>query len=122
MNKPKLPIIYYEENSEDEAPNLIPYIEVAAEEEFPKVLFINEYRHTNEFEPDAEGNPIPIVDMMIRMFVNFDTLKDKLDPETFDKARVALGLKPLAEAEREGLEKLKNIEEKTGINLGVGNE
>lgn len=115
---PKMPIIYYEEAGEGEQQNLIPYIEVEKEEPFPQVLFISEYRHTNEFEPDAEGNPQPIVDMILHMFVDFDILKEKLDPETFDKARVALGMKPLAEAQKAGAEILnkvnKNVEEKTG--------
>lgn len=116
--KPNLPIIYYEEAAEGESQNMIPYIEVAKEEPFPKVLFLSEYRHTDEFEPDADGNPQPIVDMMLHMFVDFDVLKEKLDPETFDKARVAMGLKPLSEAQEKGQEILNRVAQKTGATTG----
>lgn len=108
--KMKMPIIYYEQNEEGEETNLIPYIEVQKEEDFPPVLFISEYRHTGEFEPDEEGNPAPIVDMYLHMFADTEILKEKLDPQTFDKVRKALGLKPLQQASEEGQEVLDNIQ------------
>lgn len=97
----KLPILYYEE---DGSGNPFPYIEVQKDEDYPKVLFIHEYRHTGEFEPDEEGNDAPIIDMILHKFVDMEFLKEALDPETNDKVRVALGMKPLEEAQREGAE------------------
>lgn len=93
----KIPVILYE--SEEQA---IPYIEVEQEEDMPTALFIQEYRHTGEFEPGADGEEAPIVDMMMHMFVNMSVLQDKLTPELNDQVRVAIGLHPLAKAKEEG--------------------
>jgi len=93
----KIPVILYE--SEEQA---LPYIEVEQEEEMPHALFIQEYKHTGEFEPDQDGEEAPIVDIMMHMFVNMTTLQEKLTPELNDKVRVAIGLQPLAKAKEEG--------------------
>ena len=110
--KLKFPILFYEESEPGEPVNPIPYIEMEKEEEFPKVLFVHEYRHTDEFEPDSEGNPSPIVDMLMHCFVDLEQLKDKLDPSTYDTVRVALGMQPLAEASKKGQELLDRVQEK----------
>jgi hypothetical protein len=101
VKKAKLPVILYED-SIDGRTNLIPYIEVGLNDEMPSVLFISEYKETGEFEPDAQFGSAPIVDMIIHKYVDFDFLKDKLDAKTYDKVRVALGLKPLIQAQKEG--------------------
>ena len=100
--KMKFPIIYYEETEPGQPVNPIPYIEMEKEDQWPYVLFIQEYRETGEFEPDDQGNPQPIFDMLIHKFVDMEILKEKLDTETNDKVRVALGMKPLAEAQAAG--------------------
>jgi hypothetical protein len=110
INKqPRMPIILYEETLPGEPANPIPYIDVAAEEEMPKVLFISEYKQTNEFEPGPKG-PLPIVETLIHSFVSMEFLKKNLDPKTNDKVRMALGLKPLRVAAKEGRKVLDKIE------------
>jgi len=106
--KPKLPIILYEEPKPNQPANPIPYIEVGLDEEMPKVLFISEYKETGEFEPSADGTSA-IVDMLIHKYVDLDFLKEKLDTKTNDKIRVALGMKPLKEAQKNGQQILNNV-------------
>lgn len=97
--QPKLPVLYYED---EESGNPFPYIECQVDDPFPKVLFVHEYRHTGEFEPDDEGSDAPIVDMMLHKFVDLEFLKESLDDITYDVVRVALGMKPLKEAQVDG--------------------
>lgn len=104
----KIPIILYE--SEEQA---LPYIEVQEDEEMPQALFIQEYKHTGEFEPGDDGEPAPIVDMHIRMYANMNTLKDSLSPELYDEVRVCLGLMPVKQARAEGMK----IMDKVGDNI-----
>ena len=107
--KIKIPIILYEESRGGEKTNVIPYIEVAKDDEMPKVLFISEYKETGEFEADAEFGSAPIVDMLIHKYVDLDFLKLKIDPKTFDKIRVSLGMAPLKQAQKEGQKILDKV-------------
>lgn len=93
----KIPVILYE--SEEQA---LPYIEVEEGEEMPDALFIQEYKHTGEYEPDQFGEEAPIVDILMHMYVNMSTFQKKLSPELNDEVRVAIGLQPLAKARVEG--------------------
>lgn len=114
----KFPIIYYEESdSASSATNPIPYIEVEKDEPWPFVLFIQEYRHTGEFEPDHKGNPAPILDMIMHQYVDMLTLKEKLSAETYDIVRVALGMKTLKEAQRDGAKILDKVEKNVQNNI-----
>lgn len=121
MNKklPKLPIILYEEQSNDGKTNAIPYIEVGKEEEMPTVLFISEYKETGEFEPDPQYGSRPIVDMIIHKYVDFDHLKNKLDSKTFDKIRIALGMQPLKQAKKDGKKILNKVYQNAETNKNI---
>jgi glutamate formiminotransferase len=116
MSKPKLPVILYEESKTGEAANPIPYIEVGMSEEMPSVLFISEYKETGEYEPDPQFGSRPIVDMLIHKYVDLDHLKTKLDEETYDKIRVALGMKPLKQAQQSGQQILNKVFAKAELN------
>jgi hypothetical protein len=105
--KPKVPVILYEEEKGGRT-NLIPYIEVGINEEMPKVLFISEYKETGEIEPTSNGSA-QIVDMIIHQYVDFEYLKTRLDSKTYDKIRVVLGMKPLKEAQKAGAKVLDNV-------------
>jgi hypothetical protein len=100
--KPKIPVLLYEEPKPGEAVNPIPYIEIEKDGEMPRVLFVSEYKETGEFEADAVHGSVAIVDMLIHKFVDMEHLKEMLDSETNDKVRVALGMKPLKEAQQAG--------------------
>lgn len=120
--KAKFPILYYEETEPGEPVNPIPYIEIEDKQDFmPPVLFVHEYRHTGEFEPDEKGNPRPIVDMYMHKYVDMELLKEKLPEDVNDAVRVALGMKPLKEAQATGqqiLDKVNSNIEKEESNKG----
>ena len=96
-----IPEIVYEDD-ENGMTSKIPFIMVPQEEHMPKILFMFESRETGEFEPDHEGNPLPIVDMELHQYADMDYLKKGLQPELFDLVRQCLGLKPLLAAAAEG--------------------
>lgn len=118
--KLKFPVIYYEETPEGEPVNPIPYIEMEKDETWPFILFIQEYRNTGELEPDSEGNPQPICDMYMHKYIDMEYLKEKLDPEVNDVVRVALGMKPLAEAQAAGQKILDRV--MSNVNNAKGTE
>lgn len=104
-----VPEILYEENSQ------IPFIEVPEGEEDPTKLFISIMRKTGEVEPGEDGSELPIYDMNLEMFVNIQSLKNKISPQLYDEVRMALGLKPLKEAMVAGMaitEKIRSNVEK----------
>lgn len=104
MKKYKIPVILYE--SEEQA---IPYVEVEEGDDMPPTLFIQEYRHTGEFEPDSNGEEQPIVDMIMHMFVDMDFLSKKLSPNLYDVVRTSIGLQPVKKAREEGQKILDKV-------------
>lgn len=113
--KYEIPVILYEEPRSGLKPNPIPYIEISKEGKMPSVLFLFEYKHTGEFEPDSAGEEVEIVDQLPHKFVDLEHLKEKLPPHLNDMVRVLLGMKPLTQAQEEGqviLDKVwKNVDE-----------
>lgn len=99
----------YEEPKPGEPANPFPYIEVDKDDEMPKVLFIQQYKHTGEFEVDPNFGSVAIVDQLMHKFVDLDHLKEVLDPDTHDVVRVALGMKPLQEAQKDGKKVLSKV-------------
>jgi len=90
----RVPILYYNEpegGGEPAGVDLFPYIDVQKDEEFPKVLFVQEWRETGEFEITNDGN-MPIVERDIKLFVNADILKDHLTEEQYFDIRTKAGL------------------------------
>lgn len=104
VNKqPQLPVILYEEPSgKNDRGISMPYIEVQKGGQMPPMLFIFEYKHTGETEPDDRGREVAIVDQIPHKYVDMEYLKDRLNPELNDQIRVALGMKPLQVAKQEG--------------------
>jgi len=109
QQKLKIPVIYYDDEDESGNVNPIPYIPMEVGDQWPFILFIQEYRDTGEFEPDSSGNPQPICDMYMHKFVDLEYLKEKLDPETNDVVRVALGMEPLKKAQEKGAKILDKV-------------
>ena len=111
VNKqPQLPVILYEEPSGKNDKGIsMPYIEVQKEGQMPPMLFIFEYKHTGETEPDDRGREVAIVDQIPHKYVDMEYLKDRLSPELNDQIRVALGMKPLQVAKEEGQKILDKV-------------
>tara|TARA_Y100001938_G_C7852449_1_gene311496 strand:- start:24 stop:371 length:348 start_codon:yes stop_codon:yes gene_type:complete len=103
-----IPEIMYEESSGDGASNL-PFIQVPAGEEMPKLLFMFESRQTDETEPGPEGEDLPVFEWDLHQYADMAVLKESLRPELFDEVRVSLGLQPLAEAAAAGQQISQNV-------------
>jgi hypothetical protein len=98
-----IPEICYDESDDETAPeSKLPLIHVPDGEVMPPFLLIWEVRNTGTFEPDSKGKEIPVVEWELRQYAQMDVLKKGLSPEDYDKVRVALGLKPMAEAVKLG--------------------
>ena len=97
------PEIMYEEESK------IPFVPIPEGKEMPAVLFMFESRETGEFEPDSEGEPLPIIQMDLHQYANMGTLKERLDENVFDDIRMCLGLEPLKIAEQKGKKVSDNV-------------
>jgi len=103
-----IPEIMYEE-SEEGMSSHIPFIPVPSGEEMPKVIFVFESRETGEFEPNEEGDPVPIIEMDLHQYADMIQLKSGLDPDTYDKVRICLGLEPLTTAVIKGKKITENV-------------
>lgn len=111
--KYEVPEILYEEPEPGERPSPIPYIEIAKDKKMPPVLFIFEYRHTGETEPDEKGKEQEVLDQIPHKYVDLEVLKEKLPPHLNDLVRVALGMQPLAKARAEGQKILDRVNANT---------
>ena len=99
--EPWFPEICYEED-ESGISSRIPFIPVPSEEEMPKMLFLFESRETGEFEPDLEGEEMPVVQLDLHQYADMAVLKEKLSPIEYDNVRWVLGLEPLKSALHKG--------------------
>ena len=102
------PEIMYEESDEGIS-SKIPFIMVPEDHEMPKLLYVFESKETGEFEPNEEGNPIPILEMDLHQYADMSILKNSLDEQTYNKVRTCLGLKPLKEAVEAGKAITNNV-------------
>jgi hypothetical protein len=101
-----IPEVMYEEGSN------LPHIQVPEGETMPGMLFIFSATETGEFEPDDEGNPLPILEMDLHQYADMVTLKNNLDATAYDAVRAALGLEALATAKEKGRQISQNIRDK----------
>tara|TARA_R110000765_G_scaffold277381_2_gene375289 strand:- start:254 stop:604 length:351 start_codon:yes stop_codon:yes gene_type:complete len=103
-----IPEIVYEE-SDDGMTSNIPFIVVPHNEVMPKVVFIFESRETGEFEPNEDGDPVPIMEMDLHQYADMAMLKEGLSPEEYDTVRKVLGLQPMKQAVLAGKVITENI-------------
>lgn len=103
-----IPEIMYEE-SDDGMTSNIPFIMVPQNEVMPKVVFIFESRETGEYEPNEEGDPVPIMEMDLHQYADMAILREGLDEKTYDIVRNVLGLQPLREAVVAGQKITENV-------------
>ena len=110
------PELMYEE-SEDGESSKIPFVLVPETEKMPSLLYVFESRETGEFEPDLDGNPLPILEMDLHQYADMSVLKESLSIVEYDNVRFALGLDPIEAASQAGKQITdnirQNIEEKT---------
>ena len=107
MAKIKFPEIMYDEGSQ------VPFIKIDKDGEMNDLLFVAELKETEETETQENGNELPVFDYILHQYFNANVAKEKLDPETFDKVRIAFNLEPLHSA----IEKGKKIYEKVKDNI-----
>lgn len=115
VQKYELPEICYDEPMPGHPPNPFPFILVKKNVPVPVVLFVEIRQETGETEPGPDGRPQEIVDCIMHKYVDLEHLKEKLPPHLNDFVRVALGMKPLKEAQDSGqaiLDKAKSNAEK----------
>lgn len=103
-----IPEIMYEEDDSGMSSN-IPFIMVPQEHEMPKVVFIFESRDTGEYEPNEDGDPVPIMEMDLHQYADMAILKEGLDAAAYDVVRKVLGLQPLREAVAAGQKITNNV-------------
>ena len=108
QNKNWIPEIMYEESDDGMSSN-IPFIMVPQNEIMPKVVFIFESRETGEYEPNEEGDPVPILEMDLHQYADMAILKEGLDSKTYDIVRSVLGLQPLRDAVTAGQKITNNV-------------
>tara|TARA_Y100001970_G_scaffold293595_1_gene441465 strand:+ start:8564 stop:8932 length:369 start_codon:yes stop_codon:yes gene_type:complete len=99
-----VPEICYEDYNEENLTGGLPFIAIPKEKEMPNILFFFGSTDTGEFEPDAEGNEQPIVEMELYQFACMKYLQEGLKPEVYDQVRQCLGLLALEEARKRGKE------------------
>ena len=104
-----VPEIYYEESEGNGSQ--IPFIMVPQNEIMPQVLHIFESKATERVDIDDQGNPLPIYEWDLYQYGNMNTLKNELDPDIYDKVRLALGLEELAIAAEKGKKKTEIIKD-----------
>lgn len=98
----ELPEILYDEPQPGHPANPFPFINVKKGGQVPVVLFIEVRQDTGETEPGDNGQAQEIVDCLMHKYVDLEHLKAKLPPHLNDIVRVALGMKPLAQAQSAG--------------------
>lgn len=119
-DKYEIPELLYEEPEPGHPANPFPFINVKKDGKMPPVLFIEERRETGETEPGPKGVPQEIIDCLMHKYVDLELLKEKLTPHLNDLVRVALGMKPLKEAQGSGqaiLDKARENAEKIKAGL-----
>jgi len=110
MSENWIPEMLYEEGEDGES-SAIPFIMVPPGEEMPKLLYVFESRDTQQFEPGAEGEEIPIIEWDLHQYADMVVLKDGLDLETYDAVRECLGLEPLNVAVEKGIKITNTVRE-----------
>tara|TARA_Y100001958_G_C21148887_1_gene485561 strand:- start:544 stop:885 length:342 start_codon:yes stop_codon:yes gene_type:complete len=104
-NKDKwIPEIFYEEK-QDGLTQGLPFVNIPKGKVMPSSVFICGVEPSQEDEEEKE--------ITVHMYCNMNFLKERLEPETLNKIRISLGLKPLEDAIREG----KKITERIHSNI-----
>ncbi len=98
-----IPELVYQENSQ------VPIIDVPVDKDMPNRFFVFEYKHTGEFEPGPDGVEVPIVDVDLHQYFNYNHAKKVLDKDTIEKIRKAFDLEDIKTASEKGSEVINKI-------------
>lgn len=120
-----IPEIYYEEGSDGMA-GQFPFVQIPNDKDMPSMLFILGSKETGDTTPSSTGEPEPIVEMEMYSYVNMQQLQDVMSFEAYDQLRMLIGLKPIDEATRLGVEQsqkmVDQIQEQHKQNINFTNE
>ena len=83
-----IPEIFYEEDNKGLTGGL-PFINVPEDKSMPSCMFICEVRPVSEEDNEIEK------EVIAHSLANMTVLKQKLDQETYNKVRAAIGLQPI---------------------------
>ncbi len=83
-----IPEIFYEEDNKGLTGGL-PFINVPKDRSMPSCMFICEVRPVYEEDNEIEK------EVIAHSLANMSILKQKLDQETYNKVRTAIGLQPI---------------------------
>jgi hypothetical protein len=83
-----IPEIFYEEDNKGLTGGL-PFINVPKDRSMPSCMFICEVRPVYEEDNEIEK------EVIAHSLANMSVLKQKLDQETYNKVRTAIGLQPI---------------------------
>ena len=103
-----VPEIMYEGDDDGVTQNL-PFVQVPEDKEMPGILFMFSSRETGEFEPDQDGNELPITELDLHQYGNLAYIKEVVPAGVYDAIRVALGLEPVNTAAEKGRKITDNI-------------
>ena len=104
-----IPEILYEDAEDGGLSSHIPFIQVPAEEEMPKMLFVFESRETGEFEPGSSGEDLPVTELDLYQYANMNYLKNKMSWIEYDNLRYSLGLESIKTAAVKGSKITSNV-------------
>ena len=90
----KQPEILYEESPEGVSKG-IPFIKIEENEKIPSALFIASAHDSEDKNEEGEN----IIDFVMHMYINSESLKSILNLEEYNKVRAGLGFKPLEKQE-----------------------
>lgn len=89
-----IPDILYSDTDDSVVGNF-PFVKVPKDLEMPESIIIFECRESGEFEPDSQGNEVPIEDFYAHQYVDMESIKRICGLEILNKIRIDVGLKPL---------------------------
>ena len=124
-------MLYEAPNYPGEKTSPIPYMVIPKDKDMPAGIFVMEYKQTGEYEVGDAGKPEEITDGPYpHMFIDFKHLEAVLHKEfprlnmkkAIDKIRVGMGMKPLAQAKKDGNEILERVVAKANDIAAVAHE
>lgn len=103
-----IPEIYYEEGTDGMA-GQFPFVQIPTDKDMPSMLFVLGSKETGDTSPSSSGEPEAIVEMEMYSYVNMQQLQKVMTFESYDQLRILIGLKPLDEATKLGVQQSEKM-------------